>query len=143
MGKKNFEFARWPFELPANQHSQFGPSGRNWLCWLAGSSKGHRANSKFYTFSGFFYYFGGLENEIWNDSFFLHLKLKSHNMGRILGKKIQICVEQVFKSKYNSCLPPMSIHKAKAKKNVADKILMITLSSNQDLCLGFQIFDLL
>ena len=70
MGKKNVEFARWPFELPANQHSQFGPSGLNWLCWLAGGSKGHRANSKFYAFSGFFYYFGGLESEIWKDAFF-------------------------------------------------------------------------
>ena len=25
-------------ELTANQHSRFGPSGLDWLCWLAGDS---------------------------------------------------------------------------------------------------------
>jgi len=32
--------SRLSFELPANQHSQFGLSGLDWLCWLTGNSKG-------------------------------------------------------------------------------------------------------
>ena len=45
--KKN-DFPRCPFEIPPNQHSQFGPPGLDWLCYLAGNSKGHRGKSIFF-----------------------------------------------------------------------------------------------
>ena len=36
-GKEKKSLPTWhcPFEPPANQHSQFGPSGLDWLYWLA------------------------------------------------------------------------------------------------------------
>ena len=40
--RKKIDFLHCPFEIPANQHSQFGPPGLDWLCWFVGRSKGHR-----------------------------------------------------------------------------------------------------
>ena len=30
--RKKINFPWWPSELPANQHSRFGPLGLDWLC---------------------------------------------------------------------------------------------------------------
>ena len=42
---KEIEFSRWPFELPARQHSQFSPSDSTFLPCLCLTSKSHRENS--------------------------------------------------------------------------------------------------
>ena len=46
--RKKIDFPRCPFEILANQHSRFGPPGLDWLCYLAGNSKGHRGKSIFF-----------------------------------------------------------------------------------------------
>ena len=52
--KKN-DIPHCPFELPAKQHSRFGPSGLDWLWELAGNSKEHWGKYIFFSFPAFAY----------------------------------------------------------------------------------------
>ena len=42
---EEIEFSRWLFEGRPRQGKNVLPDGLNWLCYLAGSSQGHRENS--------------------------------------------------------------------------------------------------
>ena len=70
MRKKNFEFSRWPSELPANLCRPICPPGLISWHWFADNFKGHLGNSKFNAFTTSFYYFRSLENEFLMGLFF-------------------------------------------------------------------------
>ena len=42
---EEIEFSQWLFEGRQRQCKNVLPDGLNWLCYFAGSSKGHRENS--------------------------------------------------------------------------------------------------
>ena len=50
---KEIEFSPWLFEGRLRQCKNMLPDGLNWLCYLAGSSKSHRANTISFIFLHF------------------------------------------------------------------------------------------
>ena len=50
---EEIEFSQWLFEGRLRQGKNVLPDGLNWLCYFAGSSKGHPENSISYIFLEF------------------------------------------------------------------------------------------
>ena len=67
---KFFDFPRWLSELLANQCRPICPGGPIGRHWLAGNSKGHRGNSKFFFLLAPNNDYGLLDTAIEEDAFF-------------------------------------------------------------------------